>query len=85
MNEYVYLFITGFTAGIILVLIIAYSLNPTIRQVLPVTYKSADVFSVFFNILKTFAVTIIMLAASVLFSFVEILKKEPAQLAEEQV
>ncbi len=85
MTEYVYLFITGFTAGIVLVLIFAYPLYPTIRQVLPVTYKSADAFSLCLTILKTFAVTITMLAVSVFFSFVEILKKEPAQLAEEQV
>ena len=85
LTEYLYLLAAGFILGTLAVCLFIFPLYPTIRRTLDLPYKFTGFRGMALLALRTLLIDIVLLGISVGASFVNILKKQPAELAEEQV
>ena len=82
--EYFYLLLIGFAAGITVACIFVFPLYPAIRQTVSSPFHIIDLREALWISVKIFLTLILILGISVSSAFYEILRHEPAQLAEEQ-
>lgn len=85
LSEYLFLFAAGALSGILLVCVFLLPLHEEVKAVLEMPYKLISLSGAAILAAKTAAVDIAMLALAVSFTFVGILRTEPAMLMEEQV
>lgn len=83
--EYLYLLLTGYIFGVILVCIFVYPLYPLLSQIIDIPYKTIDIAELLAVLVCVLAVNLLMMGISVSFSFIRIIRQEPAVMAEEQV
>jgi putative ABC transport system permease protein len=84
LTEYLYLIAAGTVVGILLVCIFVFPLHTAIKDMLDLPYRFVGVKRTILLMAKTVLINLGMLLLSASFSFVKILKYEPAILAEEQ-
>ena len=83
--EYLWLFAAGALAGILLVCIILLPLHNVIKTALELPYKLISAGGAAAITAKTLLTVLVMLAAALSFTFVRIMKIEPALLTEENL
>ena len=83
--EYLWLFVLGAAAGILLVCILLLPLHDVIKTALELPYKLISVRGAAAITAKTLLIDLAMLAAALSFTFRQIMKTEPALLAEENI
>ncbi len=83
--EYLWLFVLGAAAGILLVCILLLPLHDVIKTTLELPYKLISVRGAAAITAKTLLIDLAMLAAALSFTFRQIMKTEPALLAEENI
>ena len=83
--EYLWLFILGTAAGILLVCVLLLPLHDVIKTALELPYKLISAAGAAAITAKTLLIDLAMLAAALSFTFRQIMKTEPALLAEEHV
>lgn len=83
--EYLWLFAAGALAGILLVCIILLPLHNVIKTALELPYKLISAGGAAVITAKTLLTVLVMLAAALSFTFVRIMKIEPALLTEENL
>lgn len=83
--EYLWLFILGTAAGILLVCVLLLPLHDVIKTALELPYKLISAGGAAAITAKTLLIDLTMLAAALSFTFRQIMKTEPALLAEEHV
>lgn len=85
IHEYLYLLLIGYIFGVILVCIFVYPLYPLLSQIIDIPYKTIGIAKLLTVLVRVLAVNLLMMGISVSFSFIRIIKQEPAIMAEEQV
>lgn len=83
--EYLWLFILGAAVGILLVCVLLLPLHDVIKTALELPYKLISAGGAAAITAKTLLIDLAMLAAALSFTFRQIMKTEPALLAEEHV
>lgn len=83
--EYFYLWLIGFVLGVIIVCIFVFPLYPVLSEISRSPYKNIGIFKLLPVLFRVLAINLFVLAISVSFSFISIIKQEPAKMAEEQV
>lgn len=83
--EYLWLFFFGALAGMLLVCIILLPLHDVIKTALELPYKLISAGNAAKITVKTLLIDLIMLAGALSFTFRQIMKTEPAMLAEEAI
>lgn len=83
--EYLYLLLIGYIFGVILVCIFVYPLYSLLSQIIDIPYKTIGIAELLTVLVRVLAVNLLMMGISVSFSFIRIIKQEPAIMAEEQV
>lgn len=83
--EYFWLFVIGAAAGIVLVCILLLPLHDVIKTALELPYKLISARGAAAITAKTLLIDLVMLAAALSFTFRQIMKTEPALLAEESL
>lgn len=85
IHEYLYLLLIGYIFGVILVCIFVYPLYPLLSQIINIPYITIGFVELLTVLIRVLAVNLFMIGISVSFSFIRIIKQEPAIMAEEQV
>ncbi|MBQ3665087.1 MAG: FtsX-like permease family protein [Lachnospiraceae bacterium] len=83
--EYIYLMLAGIVSGIILTIVFLLPLHSVIKQTLHLPYIFIGFYRIAFLSFKTIGINFAILLLALSFSFYQIMKLEPAILAEEQV
>ena len=83
--EYLWLFVLGAAAGIMLVCVLLLPLHDVIKTALELPYKLISARGAAVITAKTLLIDLVMLAAALSFTFRQIMKTEPALLAEESL